>query len=141
MLRPLAASLIAALFLAGCGHSDDKFVGDAPAAKPPVAAAAQPSVALRAPTDARKPFVVIRFETPDPDYGAALYTALSGALRRRPEARFDLVAVTRDADAAKRNLADVVHTITAMGMPGERLTLSAAAAADAATDEVWIYLR
>ena len=160
----LAFALIAAApTLGGCGFSDSALwhsaapgpaKADAPppaaeAAKPPQAAeaanplqaAAAPSAAASPPQETRKPFVVIRFERPDPDYGAALYDALSGALARRPGAGFDLVAVTRDPDAAERNLASVLHTVTAMGMPADRLSLSVAAAADDATDEVWFYLR
>ena len=38
-------------------------------------------------------------------------------------------------------MADVMHTITQMGMPAERLSLSSVPAADDTTDEVWIYVR
>ncbi len=126
----------------GKGHRSRPRHRPPPSRRPPqpapVAAAPAPAAA---PNETRKPFVVIRFETPDPDYQGALYDALSDALKRRPGLDFDIVAVTRDGDAARRNLANVVHTLAEMGLPAERLSLSAAAAADDGTDEVWIYLR
>jgi hypothetical protein len=143
--------IAAALLLGGCGFSEgmpwQARTPQAPTQAPPAATAAETSKPPAAETpkpeaaETRKPFVVIRFEEPDPDYAASLYDALSGALKRRPGTGFDLVAVTRDADAAERNLASVFHAMTAMGMPSDRLSLSAVAAADNATDEVWIYLR
>jgi hypothetical protein len=110
-----------------------------PAPAPAPKAAPAPTVA--APQETRQPFVVIRFEAPDPDFAPALYDAVRGALARRPDVSFDLVAVTRNADAAERNLATVTRALAQMGLPPERLTLAAASAADAGTDEVWIYAR
>jgi hypothetical protein len=154
-LAARAAALL--LPLAGCGYADNLLMHspaaptEAPAAatKPPPAEApvtavpvAAPAPApIAAPTETRKPFVVIRFETPDPDYGGALYDALSAALKRRPGLDFDVVAVTRNSDQARRNLQNVVHTLAQMGLPADRLTLASAAASDDITDEVWIYLR
>jgi hypothetical protein len=144
-------AIAAALTVASCAYSENVFwQSTAPAAAPVAVAAAKPQPAppaprvvlpAAAPRETRKPFVVIRFEQPDPDFGTALYDAMSGALRRRPGVSFDLVAVTRDPEAARRNLQSVMHSLAEMGMPAERLSLSAAAAADDGTDEVWIYLR
>ncbi|HUZ72372.1 MAG TPA: hypothetical protein VMU87_05255 [Stellaceae bacterium] len=128
-----------ALTLGGCGYSNNIFWETAappPPAKAAILAAAAPEAA-----SARKPFVVIRFERADPDYRTALYDALHGALERRPDVEFDVVAVTRDTTAAQRDLASVVHSLAAMGMPSERISLSSVAASDDATDEVRIYLR
>lgn len=139
--------LAAALALGGCGYSDNIFWQTAATPPPgPVVAAASPALApaaVPAPpaAAARKPFVVISFERSDPDYGMALYEAMRGALERRPDVAFDLVAVTRDAAAAQRNLTSVVHSLAAMGMPAARLSLSSIAPANDATDEVRIYLR
>jgi hypothetical protein len=136
------------LALAGCGHPDQAFGPGMQSALPPAlvpaVAPAKPSEAVSLhPADetARKPFIVIRFGPRAPDYGDALYTALEGALAQKPDASFDLVAVTRDSDAAERNLTRVFHSIRDMGMPAERLSLAAESAADDATDEVWIYVR
>lgn len=144
-MRHLAtlSALIAALALGGCGHNEKQFTQQAPPkadAKPAPAPAKDANVALLPPADA-KPFIVIHFAGAAPHYTEALYAALQGALQRKPDAAFELVAVTRDTDAAQRNLAEVLHSITEMGMPVERLSLAAVAAADDATDEVWIYVR
>ncbi|HXQ51363.1 MAG TPA: hypothetical protein VN802_09750 [Stellaceae bacterium] len=148
---PAAPIILAALALGGCSYADSLLGLGAPSPpkpEPPAAAAPAPappaaSAAPSAPaSETRKPFVVIRFEGgPPPDYAQGLYAAMSGALERRPGVAFDLVAVTRDPDSAERNLTTIFRTITGMGMPAERLSLSAAAAADEATDEVWIYVR
>lgn len=146
MRRLLTASpVIAALALGGCGHSDQLFAQQqAPAktdAQPGPAPAKEAAVTLHRPADTRKPFIVIRFAGAEPHYAEALYDALEAALARKPDAAFDLVAVTRDTDAAQRNLADVLRSMTGMGMPAERLSLAAVSAADDTTDEVWIYVR
>jgi hypothetical protein len=149
-LRSGPALIAAALLLGGCGFSmpwqsrtpQAPPAAAAPAPAAPVAETGKPAPSPAAPAaETRKPFVVIHFEEPDPDYATSLYDALSGALKRRPGIDFDLVAVTRDPDAAERNLTSVFHAMTAMGLPSDRLSLSAVAAADTATDEVWIYLR
>ena len=87
------------------------------AAAKPAPAPQDAGVALHAPAETRKPFIVIRFEGTEPHYAEALYDALEGALARKPDAAFELVAVTRDTDAAERNLGSVMRSITEMGMP------------------------
>ena len=141
---PTIPALIAALALSGCGHPDELLAAQSPTkqeAAKPAPASQTASVALHPPAETRQPFIVIRFEGTQPEYAEALYNALQSALTRKPDAAFDLVAVTRDTDAAKRNLASVMRSMTEMGMPAERLSLAAVAAADDATDEVWIYVR
>jgi len=151
-MRPIAASSLLALTLGACAFPDTMLWHSTPAAAdakpaPPVVASASPAPAglpatpPAAPVERRRPFVIIRFEAPDPDYAEPLYEALQGALQRKPGIAFDLVAVTRNADDAQRNLASVYHTVTDMGLPPDRLSLSAVAAADERTDEVWIYAR
>ncbi len=58
----------------------------------------------------KKPLVVIKFDKADVAYEPALYQALSRALERRPDATFDLVAVspTEGNAAAARTDADSV---------------------------------
>jgi hypothetical protein len=99
----------------------------------------------------RRPLVVIRFDRPDVDYEQALYTAVSRALERRPEAAFDLVAVTArqvspadaalNTNAARRNAEAVLRTLNNMGLPADRVNLSATTSASARSNEVHIYLR
>ena len=99
----------------------------------------------------RRPLVVIRFDRPDVPYEQALYSAVSRALERRPDSRFDLVAVSParggaaeqalDRSNARKYAEEVLRTLTEMGLPAQRVSLSAATSAEAATNEVHIYVR
>ncbi len=99
----------------------------------------------------RDPLVVIRFVTDDVAYQDALYQAVSAALERKPDALFDLVAVAPSAgsvgevalnsNAVKRNAEGVLRSLSEMGLPADRLTLSAVTSADADVNEVRIYVR
>ena len=99
----------------------------------------------------RRPLVVIRFDRADVAYEQALYTALNRELARRPNASFDLVAVapgqgspanvTVAANKSKRYAEKVLRSISNMGMPLERVRLSAITSASADTNEVHVYLR
>lgn len=99
----------------------------------------------------RRPLVVIRFDREDVEFRQALYTAISTALERRPQSTFDLVAVAPNkgspADVAlasntsKRYAERVVQALTEMGLPSNRLTLSATTSPGALTNEVHIYVR
>jgi hypothetical protein len=91
----------------------------------------------------RKPLVVIRFDKPDVAYEPALYQALSRALERRPDAVFDLVAVSPtggSAAQAKQRADAVLKSMTGMGLPENRVSESAMASAAAKTPEVHIYV-
>ena len=99
----------------------------------------------------RRPLVVIRFDRPNVEYDQALYNAVRSALQRRPEASFDLVAVTPNAgspaqvalhtDASKRNAQRVLRSLTEMGLPADRITLSATTSTSVQSNEVQIYVR
>jgi len=99
----------------------------------------------------REPLVVIRFVTDDVAYEDALYQAVSAAIERKPDAIFDLVAVAPAAGSAgevalnsnkvKRNAEDVLRTLSEMGLPADRLTLSALTSPGAEVNEVRIYVR
>ncbi|MDX1485240.1 MAG: hypothetical protein R3229_12245 [Alphaproteobacteria bacterium] len=100
---------------------------------------------------ARRPLVVIRFDRPNVEYEQALYTAVSRALERRPQAGFDLVAVApgkgsaaqvaRGANVARRSAESVLRSLTSMGLPASRVSLSAGTSGEAQTAEVHIYVR
>ncbi len=95
--------------------------------------------------------VVIRFDRDDIAYQQPLYQAVSQALQRRPEAMFDLIAVspgsggpaqaTIAANSARTHAEDVLRTLVAMGLPPERVTLSSATSPAAAGSEVHLYVR
>jgi len=99
----------------------------------------------------RRPLMVIRFDRRNVPYQEALYNAVRRALERRPDASFDLVAVTPNAgtpaqvalhtDAAKRNAQDVLRSLNNMGLPGDRVSLSATSSANVMVNEVQIYVR
>ena len=99
----------------------------------------------------RRPLVVIRFDGPNVEYAQALYNAVSRALERRPSATFDLVAVapnsgnvaqvTVAASTSKRNAESVLRSLSDMGLPLDRVRLSAMTSGRVAIHEVHIYVR
>lgn len=102
-------------------------------------------------TGQRRPLVVIRFDRANVEFEQALYTAVSRALERRPQAGFDVVAVApaggntaevaKATNAARRNAENVLRSLTSMGLPASRVTLSAGTSGDAQTNEVHLYVR
>lgn len=98
-----------------------------------------------------RPLVVIRFDNPNVEYEQALYSALSSALERRPSAAFELVAVAPNRGSAgqialassnsKRQAEQVLRSLTNMGLPAERVSLSATTSNSAESNEVHIYVR
>jgi len=99
----------------------------------------------------RRPLVVIRFDSQNVEYEQALYTAMKGALDRKPDAQFELVAVSPTRGpvgqsalktaAAKRNADQVMRSLTNMGLPPNRITTSASQSDAAESNEVHIYVR
>jgi hypothetical protein len=99
----------------------------------------------------RRPLVVIRFDRPNVAYEQALYTAVRSALDRRPSAAFELVAVAPNAgspgqvalntDASKRNAQNVLRSLTNMGLPADRISLSATTSTSVQSNEVQIFVR
>jgi hypothetical protein len=112
------------------------------------AAAATGGVQL---SSAGTPLVVIRFDHPDVDYQQALYAALNQALQSRPNAGFEVVAVspTRGSAAsvqiaqttAKRHAQEVMRSMTDMGVPAARMGVASATDPGAADSEVRVFVR
>jgi hypothetical protein len=102
-------------------------------------------------TTGRRPLIVIRFNQPKVSYQQSLYTAINRVLQRRPQAGFDLVAVasgrgsaaqaTVAANKSKRNAEKVLRSLSEMGLPLQRVRLSAKTSANAKSNEVHIYVR
>jgi hypothetical protein len=98
-----------------------------------------------------RPLVVIRFDRPNVAYQQALYNAVSRAVERKPDAAFDLVAVSPksgspsrtilNTTAAKRNAEGVLRTLTDMGLPASRVNLTATNSTTAQANEVRVYVR
>jgi hypothetical protein len=99
----------------------------------------------------RQPLVVIRFNQPNVDYEQALFTVVSQALERKPNAAFDLVAVAPATGSpaevslatskSRRNAEGVLRSLTNMGLPADRVTLSATSSPTAQVSEVHVYVR
>jgi len=99
----------------------------------------------------RRALVTIRFDRANVEYEQPLFNAIKQALERRPDAVFDVVGVTPragnvgqaalDANAAKRNAQQVVRSLSNMGLPSDRVSLSTNSAPDAQVNEVRIYIR
>ena len=108
----------------------------------PAFPAASPAAA-----NSRQALVTIRFDRPDVAYEEELFGAVNEALQRRPDVAFDVVAVSPPGAAAtsgpasKRNIESVVQSLTSMGLPPDRIRLSARTLADASGNEVRIYPR
>ncbi len=99
----------------------------------------------------RKPLVIIRFDRPNVNYDQALYTAVHQALDKYPSARFDLVAVSNlEGNAAQLALASaearkngemVLRSLQDMGLPLERIRLSAASSKSVLNSEIHLYMQ
>jgi hypothetical protein len=98
-----------------------------------------------------RPLVVIKFDRQNVAYQQPLYTAVSQALDRRPDAMFEIVAVTPNrgnagqvalaSTAARRNAEAVYRSLTDMGLPANKVTLSATTSGSAENNEVQIFVR
>lgn len=99
-------------------------------------------------TGGNQPLVVIRFDRSNVSYEQVLYTTISRARERKPSATFELVAVAPSAsmaaqiavnsNASKHNAEDVMRSLTNMGLPADRVTLSATTSADVHSNGVRI---
>lgn len=103
------------------------------------------------PVSNRSPLVVIRFDRPNVQYKQALYTAVNQALKRRPDAGFDIVAVTSaqgsgakitvESNKAKRNAEAVLRSLSEMGLSLDRVRLSSKTSRSARSNEVHLFVR
>ncbi len=111
---------------------------------------AAPRASVTSPTG-ETPLVTIRFDKPNVNYEGALYTAIKGALDRRPGATFDVVAVAPSgptpgsqalgATAARRNAESVVRSLANMGLPADRVRVTQTAGSTSQGGEVQVFVR
>ena len=97
------------------------------------------------------PLVVVRFDRPNVDYQQILYAALNQALQARPNASFEVVAVspTRGNAAsvqiaqstARRHAQEVLRSMTDMGVPASRVDVASSTDPAAAASEVRVFVR
>jgi hypothetical protein len=98
-----------------------------------------------------RPLVVIKFDRQTVAFQQPLYTAVSQALDRRPDAMFEIVAVTPNrgnagqvalaSTAARRNAEAVYRSLTDMGLPANKVSLSATTSGSAESNEVQVFVR
>jgi hypothetical protein len=136
--------------LYGTGLGNRAFT--AAAAEPTAQAAARGAAPQSAAPQAdRRPLVVIRFDKTNPTYEQALYTAVNRAIERKPDARFDVVAVAPSkgnqaqvalaASNSKKNAETVVRSLTNMGLPADRVKLSSRTSSSIQNNEVQVFVR
>lgn len=126
----------------------------APAYQGAVASSADAGMAptmASAPLSGPRPLAKIKFDKPDVAYEEPIYLAVNEALKRYPDARFDLVAVTPtsgnaaevaiESTKARRNAEKVLRTLTAMGLPQDRVDLSYSESPQATTNEVHLFVK
>jgi hypothetical protein len=99
----------------------------------------------------RRPLVTIRFDRPDVAYRQPLYDAVSAALDRNPGVQFEVQGVApargepadqaRAANDARRQAEGVVRSLVEMGLPSDRVSLSAATAREVSVTEVRVFVR
>lgn len=101
-------------------------------------------------TVGRRPLILIRFDRQNVPYDQALYSAVSRALERQPNSIFELVAISPasgseaqralNSNRARRNAENVLRTLQSMGLPTQRVTVTARTSANASSNEVHLYL-
>ena len=98
----------------------------------------------------RRLLVVIRFDGENVAYEQALYNAVSRVLEHRPDATFELVAVAPasggaagqalSSDRTLRSAENVLRSLQGMGLPTQRVEVSAQISAQATTNEVHVHV-
>lgn len=93
----------------------------------------------------------IRFDRPDVDFQQPVYSAVSEAMRRYPNAKFELIAINPtqgnaaevaiESTRARRNAERVLRTLNDMGMAPDRVTLTLQGSDQVRSSEVHIYMR
>ncbi|MBL4692840.1 MAG: hypothetical protein JKY92_05870 [Magnetovibrio sp.] len=116
-----------------------------------VAAGPGPRAGKPMDTTGRRPLVVIRFDRNKVPYQQALYNAVSRVLERRPNSAFDLVAVAPiaggparvalNSNKVRRHAEDVLRSLIEMGLPPERVAVSAKTSNKSVSNEVHLYMR
>jgi hypothetical protein len=115
----------------------------------PMMASVGGPVSFAAPTGA--PLVTIKFDHSNVAYQQILYTALAQALQSRPTSSFAIVAVSPTRGSApavqlaqtesQHHAQEVMRSMTDMGVPAARLSISSATDPGAGSSEVRVYVR
>ena len=138
----------------GRSLADRPFSGVAayqPASYAPGMPVAEPQYTSSSPLSGPRPLAKIKFDRPDVQYEEPVYLAVNEALKRYPDARFDIVAVTPtqgnaaeiaiESTKARRNAEKVLRTLTQMGLPQERVDIAYSESPQAASNEVHLFVK
>lgn len=111
---------------------------------------AQPAPVQQAALTQPKPLVKIRFDHTNVAYEQPVYNAVNDAIKKYPDARFDVIAVhpekgnaaqmAIESTKARRNAERVLRSLTEMGIALDRTNLSYAKSGQADSNEVHIYI-
>lgn len=136
--------------LYGTGLGNRAFTAAAAEPSPASARGGQQQRASASTSADSRPLVVIRFDKANPTYEQALYTAVNRALERKPDARFDIVAVAPSkgtqaqvalaATNSKKNAETVMRSLTNMGLPADRVKLSSRSSSSVQSSEVQVFV-
>lgn len=148
-LRTLA-SAVSSGDLLGKALSNRPFTSDAQ--KTETVAMSQSANYNQAPSPVNpRPLVKIRFDRADVNYEQPVYMALSEAMEKYPNARFELVAVypsegnaaqvAIESTKSRRNAERVLRSMTEMGLPMDKVDISYASSPTVSDSEVHIYIR
>lgn len=98
-----------------------------------------------------RPLVKIRFDKADVNYEQPVYLALTEAMEKYPNSRFELVAVhptqgnaaqiAIESTKSRRNAEKVLRSMTQMGLPMDKLDISYSSSESVSDNEVHIYIR
>lgn len=98
-----------------------------------------------------RPLAKIRFDKANVNYEQPVYMAMNDAMAKYPNARYEIVAVhpsignaaqvAIESTKSRRNAETVLRTMTAMGVPMDKVDISTSPSADANSSEVHIYIR
>jgi hypothetical protein len=99
----------------------------------------------------RRPLAKIRFDQANVNYEQPVYLAVSEAMNKYPNARFEIVAVhptqgnaaqlAIESTKARRNAEAVMRSLGQMGLPLDKVDLLASQSPEAQSSEVHIYVR
>ena len=95
--------------------------------------------------------VTIRFDKPNVNYEGALYAAVKSAMDRRPDASFDVIAVSPATSTpgqqalnttnSRHSAEQVMRSLANMGLPAGRVHMDTSTSASARTVEVQVFVR
>lgn len=114
--------------------------------------APMPGSAAAAPMPSgRQPLAKIRFDRANVNYKQPVYMAVQEALQKYPSSQIEIVAVhpqssnaaevAIETTRARRNAEEVMRTLEQMGVPMNKLTLTASQSPEARSSEVHLFLR